>query len=156
MNEKLGQFVNTIKGLKNKSPIQAADAIAFANSIAKKYISPQDIKIILGKWNEIGQFTSSEMDRLVRNVVDKILSGHAEGEVTPEVKEEVVSMLLNNGSSRIKYINGVITNNIPTSIDEALQLKNSIAKTLIQDAQERLAGRNVVDAQVIGQETSST
>lgn len=161
MNEKLGQFVNTLKELKNKSPLQASDALSFANNIAKKakeaakQISPQDIKILLGKWNELGQLTSSEIDRLVEGLVDKILSGRSAEEATPAIKEEIVSILRNNGSNRIKYINGVITNNIPTSLDAALKFKESIASTLIQDARERLASRNVVDVQVVDGETKS-
>ncbi|KAB8029074.1 hypothetical protein [Fluviispira multicolorata] len=147
-------IVETIK--RNQENLNPKAVLNFARKAvdSARSFSKEEINVLLGKANELGQKTGTEIEKIVVSAVKSILKGQPQEVATEEIRKEITNMLVehNNGKNLlpiVKYVNNVLLNNAPTSIESFKNFRRNIGQTLIADAQKRIADRNIIDAQVI-------
>ena len=147
-------IVDTFK--KNQENLHPKAVLQFARKAvdSARSFSKDEINVLLGKANELGQKTNTEIEKIVSSAVKNILKGQPQDQATDEVRIEITKMLVehNNGKNLlpiVKYVNSVLLNNAPTSLEAFKNFKKNIGQTLISDAQKRISDRNIIDAQVI-------
>ena len=170
MESKFGTIIDSIRNMnshkiadvikKNKENLTPITFVNFARkavSTAKSF-SMEEMKIISEKFNAVGQKTSCEIEKVVKNAVNKIIDGQVEDKVTDDVRDEIVHMFVEHDHGKnilpiVKYVNNVLVSNVPTSFQAAMNFRRNVAQTLVKDAKNRLKKHNIVDAQVIKNES---
>jgi hypothetical protein len=126
-------------------PLQLVD---FAKKAIDKTLAltEEEGKALLGKLplEELGQKTTTEIEKVVSGLVEKLFSGLNEP-VDGAVKDEVVKMIVEmnttpkNMVSHLRYVNELFQATAPKKLGDLRTLRTTIAAKLIEDAQERLA-----------------
>ncbi|NBW81646.1 hypothetical protein EBR21_07815 [bacterium] len=109
-------------------------------------LTEEETKALLGKLplEQIGQRTTTEVEKIVGGLVNKLFEGLSEP-VDEAVRAEVVKMLteLNttprNVVSNLRYLNELVQATAPRSLTDLKTLRTTISQRLIADAKERLA-----------------
>lgn len=146
------------KNRENLTP-QAMMGLARKTVDTAKSFSKEEIQFLLGKINAVGNKTNFEIEKNITKLVNKLLDGQSDEIVTEEVRKEIINILLeqNGGNNliptvNVKYVNSVVVNNAPTSIEAFKNFRKNIAQTLIIDAKKRISNRNIIDAQVVSEQ----
>ncbi|APJ02858.1 hypothetical protein [Silvanigrella aquatica] len=169
MESKLSSFINNIKNInsvkivdtlkKNQENLNPKAMFGLARKAVDtaRSFSKEEMQFLLGKMNDVGHKTGTEIEKNISKLVNKIMEGQPEDVATPDVQKEIISMLVehNNGKNIVpivKYVNSVVVHNAPTSIESFKNFRKNIAQTLICDAQKRISDRNIIEAQVISEQ----
>lgn len=112
-------------------------------------LTEEEGKALLGKLplEELGQRTTTEIEKVVSGLVEKLFSGLADP-VEDNVKVEVVKMIVEmnttpkNVVSHLRYVNELFQATAPKNLGDLKTLRTTIALKLIEDAQGRLASNN--------------
>lgn len=149
-------IIDTIK--KNQDNLTPKGMLNFALKAmdSARSFSKDEISILLGKMNDLGQKTGVELEKIISVFVNKILEGQPNESVSEDIRKEIICMLVehNNGKNIVpivKYVNSVVVSNAPTSIESFKNFRRNIAQTLVADAHKRIADRNIIDAQVVSE-----
>ena len=102
-----------------------------------------EVKVIGKKISKVEQKTSSEIEKVVSLMVNKLLKDNAQSVVSEEVKNEIVQKLTSYNKGKnllpiIKYVNKTILKNVPKNVNSAKSFKKNVVNTLIKDAEKRL------------------
>lgn len=134
-------------------PTQLVD---FAKKAVDRALSltEEEGKALLGKLplEQIGQRTTTEVEKVVSGLVSKLFSG-LEEPVDDAVRAEVVKIIVElnttprNVVSHLRYVNELFQATAPKNLSELKTLRSTIAKRLIADAQERLANSSTLSAE---------
>ncbi len=150
------KIVDTLK--KNQENLNPKAMIGLARKAVDtaRSFSKEEIHFLLGKVNEVGHKTSSEIEKSIAKLVNKILEGQPENIATKEIRKEIISILVENNSGKnifpiVKYVNSVVISNAPTNLEAFKNFRKNIAHTLITDAKKRISDRNIIDAQVVSE-----
>jgi hypothetical protein len=168
MDSKFSSFINNIKNMnstkiidtfkKNQENFHPKNMVGLARKAVDtaRTFSKEEIQILMGKVNVLSHKTNSEIEKMLSNIVSKVLKGQPENSVTPEIRDEITNILVehNNGKNIIpiiKYVNSVVVSNAPTSIESIKNFRNNIASTLISDAKKRISEKNTIEAQIVNE-----
>ncbi|WGL58802.1 hypothetical protein QEJ31_09715 [Pigmentibacter sp. JX0631] len=166
MDSKLNSFLQNLKNInsekivetlkKNQENLNPSAMLGMAKKAVHqaRSFSKEEIQFLLGKVNDVGHKTNLEIEKNISKLVNKILEGQAEENITNEIRTEIMSMLVehNNGKNIlpiVKYVNSVVVHNAPTNIESFMNFRKNIAQTLINDAKKRISEKNVIDAQIV-------
>jgi len=129
-------------------PLQVVD---FAKKAIDRALAltEEEGKALLGKLplEELGQRTTTEIEKVVSGLVEKLFSGLADP-VEDTVKVEVVKMIVEMNTtpkkvvSHLRYVNELFQATAPKNLGDLKTLRTTIALKLIEDAQARLANNN--------------
>lgn len=166
MDSKINSFLQNLKNInsekivetlkKNQENLNPSAMLGMAKKAVHqaRSFSKEEIQFLLGKVNDVGHKTNIEIEKNISKLVNKILEGQPEENITNEIRTEIMSMLVehNNGKNIVpivKYVNSVVVHNAPTNIESFMNFRKNIAQTLINDAKKRISEKNIIDAQVI-------
>jgi len=166
MNSKLSSLISNLKSInsekivdtfkKNQKNLNPKEMIGLARKAVNqaRSFSKEEIQFLLGKINDVGHKTNFEIEKNISKLVNKILEGQPAEVATPEVRSEIINILVEHNSGKnilpiVKYVNSVVVSNAPTSIESLKNFRINMAQTLITDAKKRISNRNVIDAQVV-------
>ncbi|MEY2988127.1 MAG: hypothetical protein RJB13_1648 [Pseudomonadota bacterium] len=134
-------------------PLQLVD---FAKKAMDKALAltEEEGKALLGKLplEQLGQKTTTEIEKIVSGLVEKLFSGLTDP-VEDTVKNEVVKMVVEmntmpkNVVSHLRYVNELFQATAPKNLGDLKTLRTTIAMKLIEDAQVRLANTTEVAAE---------
>lgn len=142
----VGEILKKIQTNKKKlTPEGVADIAKKAIDSAKDF-SREEIKVLLGKFNDIKDKTNVEMEKIVESALKKLFKDLPADMATSEVRKEIAHMLVEHNRktlfSTMKYLNNVVVRNMPKSFWAAKNFRKNVAKNLIRDAQKRIDARN--------------
>jgi hypothetical protein len=150
------KIVDTLK--KNQENLNPKAMIGLARKAVDtaRSFSKEEIHFLLGKVNDVGHKTNSEIEKNIGKLVNKILEGQPENIATQDVRNEIISILVEHNSGKnlipiVKYVNSVVVSNAPTSLEAFKNFRKNIAHTLVNDAKKRISDRNIIDAQIVSE-----
>ncbi|KAB8040007.1 hypothetical protein GCL60_07010 [Silvanigrella paludirubra] len=168
MDSKLSSLISNLKNInsekivdtlkKNQENLNPKAMIGLAKKAVDqaRSFSKEEIQFLLGKVNDVGHKTSTEIEKSISKLVNKLLEGQPAEVATNEVRNEIISILVEHNSGKnllpiVKYVNSVVVSNAPTNIESFKNFRKNIAQTLISDAKKRISDRNIIDAQVVSE-----
>ncbi len=135
-------------------PLQLVD---FAKKAVDRALAltEEEGRALIGKLplEELGQKTTTEIEKVVSGLVEKLFSGLNEP-VDEAVKSEVIQMIVEmnttpkNVVSHLRYVNELFQATAPKNLGDLKTLRTTIATKLIEDAQDRIAKNTVQNAEV--------
>jgi hypothetical protein len=144
---------------------KASQIVDFAKQAVLKALAltEEESKALIGKLpiEEIGRRTTTEVEKVVSGLVNKLLEGVSEP-VADDVRAEVVQMIVElnttpkNVVSNLRYLNELVQSTAPRSLTDLKGLRTTLAQRLIADAKERLAktGASAASAESVGANAS--
>lgn len=125
-------------------------------------LTEEETKALLGKLplEQISQRTTTEVEKIVSGLVNKLFEGLSEP-VEDTVRAEVVKMLteLNttprNVVSNLRYLNELVQSTAPRNLTDLKTLRTTLAQRLIADAKERLAATGTTDESATAETTAT-
>lgn len=141
----IGEILKKMKKSQQKmSPDAVTDMARKAIDSAKDF-SKEEIKVLLGKFNDIKDKTNTELEKIVESALKKLFKDLPSDMATTEVRKEIAHMLVEHNHktlfSTMKYLNNIVVRNMPTSLWAAKNFRKNVARNLIRDAQKRIDAR---------------
>lgn len=166
MDSKLSSLISNLKNInsekivdtlkKNQENLNPKAMIDFAKKAVDhaRSFSKEEIQFLLGKVNDVGHKSNTEIEKNISKLVTKILEGQPKDVVTDDIHNEIVGILVEHNSGKnilpiVKYVNSVVVSNAPTSFESFKNFRKNIAQTLIADANKRISSGNIIDAQIV-------
>lgn len=142
----LGEVLKKIKKNQKKLTPEGVAGIARKAIDSARDLSREEVKVLLGKFNDIKDKTNIEVEKIVETALKKLFKDLPSDMATAEVRKEIAHMLVEHNRktlfSTMKYLNNVVVRNMPTSFWAAKNFRKNVAKNLVKDAQKRINARN--------------